>query len=287
MRFSVVIATLARPEPLRETLDSVLACDPPADEVIVVDADPEESGAAVAASYGDRVRVLPSPRGLTIQRNRALDAAAGDVVVFLDDDVQVEPGLFGGLAATFRDPTIVAATGRIVEPDLGRLGGGGSSIRRLVFRGPEGRFNRAGYPRRLTKVDQEADIEFMYGCFMSVRRDLAARVRFDEALADYGLGEDEDFAYRVSREGRIRYVPSLCIHHKNIGFTSKDQREFGRLVVRNRGYLFRKNFPQTRAARAQFAWLVFVLVGHRLVNREWRGALGLVEGAASELAGRR
>ena len=40
MRFSVVIPTLARPEPLRETLDSVLACDPPADEVIVVDADP-------------------------------------------------------------------------------------------------------------------------------------------------------------------------------------------------------------------------------------------------------
>ena len=92
MRFSVAIPTLARPESLRETLDSVLACDPPAGEVIVVDADPEESGAAVAASYGDRVRVLPSPRGLTIQRNRALDAAAGDVVVFLDDDVQVEQG---------------------------------------------------------------------------------------------------------------------------------------------------------------------------------------------------
>ncbi len=34
MRFSVVIPTLARPEPLRETLNSVLACDPPADEVI-------------------------------------------------------------------------------------------------------------------------------------------------------------------------------------------------------------------------------------------------------------
>ena len=44
MRFSVVIPTLARPEPLRETLDSVLACDPPADEVIVVDADPDGIG---------------------------------------------------------------------------------------------------------------------------------------------------------------------------------------------------------------------------------------------------
>ena len=219
MRFSVVIPTLARPEPLRETLDSVLACDPPADEVIVVDADPTESGADVAASYGDRVRVLPSPRGLTIQRNLALDAATGDVVVFLDDDVQVEPGLFAGLAATFRDPTIVAVTGRIVEPNLGRRGGTGSLLRDLVLRGPEGRFTRAGYPRRLTRVDREADVEFMQGCFMSVRRGLASRVRFDEALADYGLGEDEDFAYRVSRHGRIRYVPSLRVVHKNLGFT--------------------------------------------------------------------
>jgi glycosyltransferase involved in cell wall biosynthesis len=282
MRFSVAIPTLARPETLRETLHSVLACDPPAGEVIVVDADPKETGAAVAASYGDRVRVLPSPRGLTIQRNRALDAAAGDVIVFLDDDVQVEPGLFAGLAATFLDPTIVAATGRIIEPNLGRRGGTGSLLRDLVLRGPEGRFTRAGYPRRLTRVEREADVEFMQGCFMSVRRELASRVRFDEELADYGLGEDEDFAYRVSRHGRIRYVPSLRVVHKNLGFSSKDQRAFGRMVIRNRSYIFRKNFPQTPAARAEFAWLVLVLVAHRLVNREWRGALGLVEGAAGQ-----
>ena len=54
------------------------------------------------------------------------------------------------------------------------------------------------------------------------------------------------------------------------------------MVIRNRSYIFRKNFPQTPAARAQFAWLVLVLVVHRLVNREWRGALGLVEGAAGK-----
>ena len=40
MRFSVVIPTLRRPGPLRETLESLLACEPPADEVIVVDGDP-------------------------------------------------------------------------------------------------------------------------------------------------------------------------------------------------------------------------------------------------------
>jgi GT2 family glycosyltransferase len=288
-RFSVVIPTLGRPGPLRETLESVLACDPAPAEVIVVDASPERATAALAEEFGDRVRVLASPSGMTLQRNRGLGEARGDVVVFLDDDVEVDPRLFAGLAEIYRDPSIVGATGRIIEPDLARAGAPGSGIRRLLLGSgaKEGTFTPAGYPRYLSRLDRPTDLEFMQGCFMTARRDVAARVGFDEALAGYALAEDEDFAYRLSRHGRIRYVPELRIVHKKLGFRAQDSREFGRLVIRNRSYLFRKNFPQTRRARARFVLLVLVLLVHRLVNREWRGAIGLVEGAAAELVRRR
>jgi glycosyltransferase involved in cell wall biosynthesis len=285
--FSVVIPTLGRPGPLRETLESVLGCEPPPDEVLVVDADRDQSVLALAEELGDRVRVVSSPSGMTVQRNRGLSEARGDVVVFLDDDVEVDQRLFAGLAEIYRDPSIVGATGQIIEPDLARAGAAGSFVRRLVLGSKEGTFTRAGYPRYLSRLDRAADLEFMQGCFMSARRDLAAHVRFDENLSGYALAEDEDFAYRLSRHGRIRYVPELRIVHKKLGFASQDSRAFGRLVVRNRAYLFRKNFPQTRRGRAQFAMTVLVLVAHRLVNREWRGAFGLLEGAASELARRR
>jgi glycosyltransferase involved in cell wall biosynthesis len=284
LRFSVVVPTLGRPGPLRTTLESVLACDPAPDEVVVVDADPEKSGIAVAEELG--VRGLAGERGMTRQRNLGLDAATGDVVVFLDDDVEVESGLFAGLARTYADPEIVGATGRIIEPDLARVGAPGSFVRRLLVGAAEGKFTPAGYPRYLSRLDRPADIEFMLGCFMTARRELAADVRFDDALGGYALAEDEDFAFRLSRHGKIRYEPDLRIFHKKLGFSSQDSREFGKLVIRNRSYLFRKNFPQTRRARAQFALLVVVLVAHRIVNREWRGALGLVEGAV-QLAGRR
>jgi GT2 family glycosyltransferase len=287
VRFSVIIPTLGRPGPLAETLASVLTCEPPPDEVIVVEADSHGSAEAVGHSFGERVRVVASEPGMTLQRNRGVDEASGDVVVFLDDDVEVDRHLFAGLADTFRDPTIVGATGYIVEPDLRRVGRPGTPVRRLLLGAEEGTFTSAGYPRYLSRLDREADLEFMQGCFMSARRGLAAHVRFDENLAGYALAEDEDFAYRLSRYGRIRYVPGLRVVHKKLGFASQDSREFGRLVVRNRAYLFRKNFPQTRRARAQFAMTVLVLVAHRLVNREWRGAFGLLEGAASELARRR
>lgn len=285
LRFSVVIPTLGRLGPLKDTLESVLACEPAPDEVIVVDADPERSAVALAEEVG--VRGLASERGMTRQRNLGLAKATGDVVVFLDDDVEVDAGLFGGLAKVYADPSIIGATGRIVEPDLARVGAPGSLVRRVLFGGEEGTFSRAGYPHYLSRLDRPADLEFMQGCFMTARREVAASVRFDEALAGYALAEDEDFAYRLSRHGRIRYAPELRIVHKKLGFMAQDSREFGRLVIRNRSYLFRKNFPQTRRSRAQFALLVLALVGHRIVNREWRGAVGLLEGAAAELMGRR
>ena len=136
-----------------------------------------------------------------------------------------------------------------------------------------------GYPRRIQDVDRERDVEFMQGCFMTARTEVAARLRFDEALAGYALAEDEDFSYRLSREGRIRYLPAAVVDHKNIGFRSLGSREFNRMVVRNRAYLFRKNFPRTLASRIQFAMLILLLMVHRAVNREWSGVAGLAQGS--------
>ncbi len=74
-------------------------------------------------------------------------------------------------------------------------------------------------------------------------------------------------------------MPEAKLVHRKTGFMTHDSRALGRSVVVNRAYLFRKNFEQTALARVQFALLVLLLVAHRLLNREWKGALGLLEGA--------
>jgi len=121
----------------------------------------------------------------------------------------------------------------------------------------------------------------MPGCFMTARRELAAQVRFDENLGAYALAEDEDFSYRLSQRGRLLYLHDVVVVHDKMGFRSYDSRALGRLVVKNRAYLFRKNFPQTPLARLQFWLLLVKLVGHRALNREWSGALGVLEGMAT------
>ena len=284
MRFSVVIATKDRPRDLERALDSLSRCDPPPAEIIVADGDEAGSAKPVSDAHAGRessppLHYLSSPPGLTRQRNRAVADASGDVVVFLDDDVEVDARLFAELARAYRDSAVVGATGRVHEEDPRRFGNNRSLARRLVFgSGREGTMTRFGYPRRLQDLYAERDVEFMQGCLMSARREAVERVGFDERLTGYGLCEDEDFSYRLSRTGRVRYVPGAVVRHRNTGFTSSATRRFNRDVVVNRTYLFRKNFRQTKSARIGFAGLILVLLVHRVVNREWDGVRGLVDG---------
>jgi glycosyltransferase involved in cell wall biosynthesis len=279
-RFSVVIATRDRPAVLRETLAGLARCDPPPAERLVVDG--SDDGSAEPVARDAAARYARSRPGLTTQRNVGLDLVMGDVVVFLDDDVEADPRLFAALAEGYRDSDVVGATGRVVEPDPRRFGNMRSRWRRLLpGGGREGSLTRFGYPRRIQDETRERDVEYMLGGLMSARRDLAARLRFDERLTGYALMEDEDFSYRLSRVGRIRFLPSASVVHRRVTADryTAGGRDFGRTVVLNRAYLFRKNFRRTPVARLQFALLVGVLAVHRAVNGEWSGVRGVLEGS--------
>jgi glycosyltransferase involved in cell wall biosynthesis len=285
MRFSLIIATKARPEPLRAALESAAATLPRDGEAIVVDGDADQSAKAVVEEMQARhpqfdVRYVNRGGGSAVQRNVGMDFARGDVVVFIDDDCTIEPGMFTALGAAYEDPTVVGATGRIhrgrrnglvAEPD--------SRLRWLILGGgQQGTMNRFGFRRPIFDVEQARDVEYMPGPLMSARRELAAEVRFDESLTAYALGEDDDFSYRTSRGGRIRYEPAASVQHHELGFKKMDRRALDRLRVVNRTYLFRKNFPQTRRAKAGFRALLAILCAHRIVNRDWSGLRGLIDG---------
>src|ERR687898_2935816 len=73
-------------------------------EIVVVEDDPADAAtAALAAGHGARYVALGAPRGLNAARNAAIEAAEGELLCFLDDDVAVWPGwldaLLGAAAA--------------------------------------------------------------------------------------------------------------------------------------------------------------------------------------------
>jgi GT2 family glycosyltransferase len=289
VRFSVVIPTLGRSSALLgDALHSLAACQPPPAEIVVVDGSPDGAAMALVAELGGekaepQIRYVACPRGASVQRNAGIDAASGEAILFIDDDAVADRGLFGALERAYRDQEVAGATGRIVQEQYRSFGNQQSLIRRLATpRRGEGTMTRFGYPRHLQDLDSERDVEFMQGCLMSARRDLAAKVRFDTRMggpSGAALLEDEDFSYRLSRLGRVRYLPDAVVHHRATGFRARNARRYSRLIVVDRAYLFRKNFRRTPLARAQFALLVSIFFLHRIVNREWGGVLGLAEGA--------
>src|SRR5205823_3030448 len=136
VRFSVVIPTMRRESILEATLESLGSCDPAPDEVIVIDADAAGSSKPVVTAFdhlaAPAVRYHNSEPSLTRQRNLGIDDASGDVVVFLDDDVSIEPDLFGRLSEAYRDPDVVGVTGRVIEPEQHRKVGPRSMLRRFL-----------------------------------------------------------------------------------------------------------------------------------------------------------
>jgi glycosyltransferase involved in cell wall biosynthesis len=285
VRISVIIATKERPLPLTAALESSARALPSGGELIVVDGDPARSALRVVEEAQSRnpdldLRYVSSDPGAALQRNVGIDVATGDVVVFVDDDCTFEPGLFESLSRPYLDPGVVGVTGHVEEPPRARLGKNAHSRLRwlLVGGGRQGTMSSFGFRRPIVDVQRASDVEWMPGTLASARRQVAAEVRFDERLTNYSLGEDDDFSYRVSRRGRIRYEPSCVVYHDVLGWSQMDQRRMDRLQVVNRTYLFHKNFPQTFRARAGFAGLLLMLCAHRALNREWAGLCGLLEG---------
>jgi GT2 family glycosyltransferase len=210
---SVVICTytLDRWETLVSAIDAARDQDPPPDEIIVV--------ADHAPDVEDLVRSLPAIRvvastglpGLSGARNTGVEAATGEIVVFLDDDALPEPGWLAALIAPFDDPTIAGVGGR-AEPiwDAGR--------RPSWF--PDEFDWVVGCSYRGLPLEA-AEVRNPLGCSMAFRRELfAVAGGFRSELGRVGGGraggEETEFCIRASarRPGaRFWYAPDSVVRH--------------------------------------------------------------------------
>jgi GT2 family glycosyltransferase len=62
--------------------------------------------------------VRSSPPGLPAARNTGVRAGRGDIVLFLDDDVEIEPGLVEAHRAAYESPLVGAVAGSLDDPEF-------------------------------------------------------------------------------------------------------------------------------------------------------------------------
>ena len=106
MMVSVVIPAWNATSTLSECLQSLADCaetdtENPQYECIVVDDASTDGTAATAVSYGARVVTLQTQSGPATARNRGAAVAQGDVLFFVDADVQVRPGTLARVVRHF------------------------------------------------------------------------------------------------------------------------------------------------------------------------------------------
>ena len=208
MRLSVVTPTHGKRALLERTLRSLETQDvgPDAFEVVVVDdGSPDDTPAFLAGyrpPYVLHVVRLDENRGRAFARNRGIDRAGGDVVVFLDDDMELVPGFLAAHRALHASTDLVAGVGNVVNhPEIVMA----PIDRYMSTRGAQ-KVQGGRLPWRWFSSNNS-----------SVKRaHLAAIGGFDERFRHYGF-EDLELALRLEKElgVEIRFVEearSLHIH---------------------------------------------------------------------------
>ena len=113
-RISVVINTYNRARQLDRCLEILRKQIYRNFEIVVVNGPSTDDTSSVLRRFAGQIRVVEtSSRVLSVSRNLGIQASAGELVAFIDDDAVAAPNWLAGLARPFNDPTVGAAGGLV------------------------------------------------------------------------------------------------------------------------------------------------------------------------------
>jgi glycosyltransferase involved in cell wall biosynthesis len=259
---SVIIPTLNRPNELLRLFDSINIQIYRPDEIIIIDSSENEITAELCKTLEkkNKLKILyfHSPqKGLTLQRNLGLSIAQSDLILFLDDDVVLHSSCISKLRWQFVNDTkmiIGGCTGVIsnsIITGLDKLG--------YFFGYPPiypGKVTRFG---KAIKVVSNSfyfptQVDYLPGGFAMWRREIFDTFLYSLFFQGYGLGEDLDFSYRVSKKWKLMLDPNaLCDHLHSLSGRVRDF-DLGKQQVRNEHYMFINNIDHKNI----FIYLLYI-----------------------------
>lgn len=258
--FSVCICTRNRPVELRTAIASVLASEYPAHQLIVSDDSTDFRTQEMVAAEFPAVRYLRGPRqGLGANRNNALLRVTGTHVLFIDDDVRMDPHFLRDMAATLRRA--------------------GDDADRVILTGTEINRGERVFPHKQSFLGFQAldyqDRDRLYSIVINATVFPAAvfrALKFDQSLV-YGYEEIDFTARAVFRHGfEVRLAPDIANEH----FPSETNRDFyAPFTEASRIYVtFKKYFFLERKRSKAVAFLAVATAHNLAFNLRHRGLGG-------------
>lgn len=237
-KVSAIVVTFGGLPLTRRCLDSLLKAETwPNLEVLVVDnASPDGTPEYLRALSDPRVRLFLQDRnlGFPAANNVALTEATGDVILFLNNDTIVPPGMIGRLVHALRDREVglVCATTNFcgnearVEPAYEDLSG----------------MPRFAAARARQHAGKLLDLTVAALYCAAARREVVAEVGPLDEEFGIGMFEDDDFSLRMRQAGyRVVCAEDAYVHHVGQGsFQTLSRQEYDALWQRNQTYYERK-----------------------------------------------
>ncbi|MGO4819470.1 glycosyltransferase family 2 protein [Flavobacterium sp. W22_SRS_FP1] len=277
MKFSLIVCTYMRPQPLLDLLESVKLQTIYPDTILIIDGScNQETEKALEKSSFDRLdyyKVSDEHRGLAKQRNYGIERVGDDIeiVCFLDDDTVLENDYFEQLIKTYQiHPEALGVGGYINNETKWDFVGNhyAAALNEFYFDGwkrkdgsrfvlrkklgldsdcPPGYSSLYSHGRSvgfLPPSDKTYKVEMLMGGVSSFKKELFSSIQFSTYFEGYGLYEDADFSLRASQLGQLYLNTAARLDHFHDASGRPNQFQYGKMVVRNGWYFWRTKNPQ-------------------------------------------
>ncbi len=121
MKLSIIIPAYNAEAYLPQCLDSILAQEHRGCEVIVVDDGSTDGTAALLERYPDVKVIHQENRGMSTARNRGLDEAQGEYILFVDSDDLLTDGALASWASVFSGEDVIGFNAKKLHDATGEL----------------------------------------------------------------------------------------------------------------------------------------------------------------------
>ncbi len=209
--YSIIVCTYNRASFLKETIDSILKnlSAKTNYELLIVDNNSTDNTLEIVSQYSRFSFIkyfLEKQQGLSFARNRGIREAKNEIIVFLDDDIDIDSGYLDILDQLYKDANTYIVGGKVLP---------------YQTRMPDWLSKKYQYLASVYDLgDQPCQPTKLMGANHTFRKELTQKVGLYNTslgpIGNYKIGGDEDdFLLRAQKIGyKLLYHPDLIVYHK-------------------------------------------------------------------------